>query len=309
MSILLIGAQGQLGSELQAELRDLGPLVATCRSGGATDAIVRSGVDLTVPESIRAVIREVQPRIIVNAAAYTAVDAAESDPTTAYAINETAPGMLADEAARLGALLVHFSTDYVFNGDSTRPWNEEDRIDPVNEYGRSKAAGEAAVRASGAAHLIIRTSWLYGRTGRNFVKTMLQSAARQSEIRVVDDQVGSPTSAHFVARATRHILAQASADAAWFEQFGGTLHVACAGEASWHDFATEIIFEAAELGLLQTRPRVRPVSSSEFAAPARRPRYSRLDTSRLVQRFGLIPPAWDEELRNRLASVYAGQAG
>jgi dTDP-4-dehydrorhamnose reductase len=308
MSILLIGASGQLGSELLVELGELGPLVATVRSSQATAKIARCGVDLAVPDTVSAVIREVRPRIIVNAAAYTAVDAAESDTATAHAINETAPRVLADEAARLGALLVHYSTDYVFNGNSTRPWNEDDPVDPVNAYGRSKAAGEAAIRASGAAHLIIRTSWLYGRTGRNFVKTMLQMAARQNEIAVVNDQVGSPTSTHFVARATRHILAQAVGDARWFEQFGGTLHVACAGETSWHGFATAIFSQVAELGLPLSRPQLRSVATSDLSTVARRPQYSRLDTSKLVRRFGLVPPSWDEELRNHLASIYAAQA-
>ncbi len=309
MSILLIGATGQLGSELLVELGELGPLVATCRSSRASGVIQHCGVDLAVPDSVRRVVREVRPGIIINAAAYTAVDAAETDSATAYAINETAPRVLAEEATRIAATLLHYSTDYVFNGDSTRPWNEADPVDPLNTYGRSKAAGETAIRASGAAHLIIRTSWLYGRTGRNFVKTMLQKAGTPSELAVVSDQVGSPTSANFVARATRHILTQASVDAALFEKLGGTLHLACSGETSWHGFAAAILDLAAESGLVPTRPRIRPVSSAEFSTPACRPQYSRLDCSKWIDNFGLAPPAWDEELRNRLASVYAGLTG
>jgi dTDP-4-dehydrorhamnose reductase len=312
MTTLLIGASGQLGTELLMQLPHQsaawGPVVAACRSPELSKRCGWRTLDLASADSIRALVREVRPQVIVNAAAYTNVDAAEGDAAAAHAVNALGPGILAEEAKRIGAVLLHYSTDYVFGGRSTRPWREDDPIEPLNEYGKSKAAGEAAIRASGARHLILRTSGLYSPYGRNFVKTMFQLAAQRKELTVVNDQTSSPTSARFVATATCGILAHFAAGPDRLAEQEGTFHVACAGETSWYGFATAVFRHAAELGLATPQPLLKAVTSAEFQAAATRPKYSCLDTGKLSRGFGVLPPHWDEELRQRLPEIAAGQS-
>jgi dTDP-4-dehydrorhamnose reductase len=279
MKILLTGAGGQVGSALAPLVRGLGEVRATGRRE----------LDLASADAIRAVVREVRPDVIVNAAAYTAVDQAESDAALAFAVNAAAPGVLAEEAKKLGALLVHYSTDYVFDGEKGAPYLEEDPPRPLSVYGESKLAGERAVRDSGCRHLILRTSWIYSGTGRNFLLTILRRAREGEELRVVDDQLGAPTSAHSVAEATAALLRSAEAH--------GTFHMTAGGETSWHGFAGEI---AACAGL---SPRMTAIRSAEFARPARRPRDSRLDSGKLRSAFGIRLPEWREDLRACLAGM------
>jgi dTDP-4-dehydrorhamnose reductase len=305
LSILLIGANGQLGRELLGALKTHGRIVATIRPGAARPPGYESkSADMIRSEQLRALVREVRPDWIVNAAAYAAVDAAESQREMATAVNAIAPGVLAEEAAESGAALIHYSTDYVFSGVGQRAWREDDPTHPINFYGLSKLAGEEAIRQTGARHLIIRTSWLYGRTGQNFVTKMLQLAAERDELTVVDDQIGAPTSARFVADVTGQIIAQARNDLDLLEARGGTLHVTCAGETSWHGFAGEIFRLATELGLPVKIPRLRAIPSSSFVSPAKRPLNSRLDTRRLFERFSIVPPGWEVEFRTSFRELY-----
>jgi len=244
----------------------------------ATD---RATLDLADPDAIRRAVREAKPGVIVNAAAYTAVDKAESEPGLALRINGEAPGILAAEAARAGALLVHYSTDYVFDGAKDAPYVEDDPTGPVNAYGRSKLEGERAILASGCRHLVLRTSWVYAPRGRNFMLTILRAAREQPELRVVDDQVGAPTSAQAIAGATQALIA---ADA------GGLYHLSAAGRTSWHGFATAIVQGA---GLATP---VLPIPTAQYPTPARRPRNSLLDNARLQEDFGIALPGWRELL-------------
>ncbi len=298
--ILLIGATGQIGGELLRSLRPLGEVVAPCRA----PARGTPALDLSRPDGIRAAVRELRPQLIVNAAAYAAVDQAEAEIARAMVVNGIAPGILAEEALRLGAALVHYSTDYVFDGSGTRAWRENDPTGPLNAYGRSKLAGEVAIRATGAAHLILRTSWVHGVRGVNFVKTMLRLAAERASLKVVDDQIGAPTSAQVVAEVTARILAQAAADfVGWLRERGGLLHLACAGETNWHQFAVEIFRRAQLRGALAAAPDVRPVPSSGYPTAARRPANSRLDCRRLAERFGIVPPDWKTALEQTLEGI------
>lgn len=288
MSILLFGAGGQVGHELRESLASLGAVVA----------LTRSEVDLTDVDALRQVIRARQPDMIVNAAAYTAVDRAEQEPAEAEAINAIAPGVMAEEAGRLQALMVHFSTDYVFNGRSSRPYRETDVPRPLSVYGHTKRAGEEAVTSQNPRHLVLRTGWVVGAHGRNFVKTILRLAAERDELRVVDDQRGAPTSAALLATVTSQLVK------AWRSNAGGEFsyglyHVAPCGETTWFDLARWMVGYAQDHGAsLRVVPdRVVPVSSEEYPALATRPPYSVLDTSRIQQTFGVIPPAWDEGLQ------------
>jgi len=285
--ILLTGPNGQVGWELQRSLVSLGDVVA----------LGREGLDLRNPDEIRAVVREVKPSVIVNAAAYTAVDKAEDEPDLAMTINGAAPGVLAEEAKRFGAAIVHYSTDYVFDGGGDRPWHEDDQPNPLNEYGRSKLAGERAIQAVGVAHLILRTSWVYGLHGNNFVKTMLRLGAEREELSVVDDQVGAPTSARVIADITGQILAQGRGDVAGLlRERGGVVHLSCRGETSWRGFAEAIFRLARERGVPLTVGVVKPVAGKDYPSKAVRPGNSRLDNQRLPQRFSLCPPAWEVAL-------------
>ncbi len=309
MKILLFGARGRLGQELLRTLAPLGETIASAREGdlpaGVSPANWRPA-DLCAPEEIRAVVAAARPDVIVNAAAYTAVEAAEREPQLARAVNAIAPGVLADAAVEIGAGLVHYSTDYVFDGRGDRPWREEDPVGPLNEYGRSKLAGEQAIRHSGAGHLILRTSWLYAVAGQSFAKKMLELATHEREITMVSDQIGAPTSVRFLAEATAQLLAQSAGDtSALFASRGGTLHVACAGETSWFAFAEEIFLQVKQLGLPLASPLLRSVRSDDRPGALPRPLNSRLDTTRLRDRFGVAPPFWDVEFRALFPSLFA----
>ncbi|HSD60625.1 MAG TPA: dTDP-4-dehydrorhamnose reductase [Burkholderiales bacterium] len=302
-SILLTGKDGQVGFELRRALAPLGKLVAP----------ERGELDLADGGSIRSWVREARPAVIVNAGAYTAVDRAESEPELARAVNATAPGILAEEARRLGAVLVHYSTDYVFDGKKAGPYREEDPPAPLSQYGRSKLEGEQAIAAAGCPHLILRTSWVYGARGANFLLTMLRLAREREELRIVDDQVGAPTWSRDIAQATAAILAKisglSSGDAA---EWSGVYHLTAAGQTSWYGFAQAIFREAG--ALIPRIPRLIPVGTADYPLPARRPRNSVLSCAKVQARFGVARPAWQEalsqvmrELRNQGGSDRTGQ--
>ncbi|MGH6885060.1 MAG: dTDP-4-dehydrorhamnose reductase [Geminicoccales bacterium] len=271
MKILLIGASGQVGWELR---RTLAPL-------GEVKGFDRFGLDVADAPVLVATVRALQPEIIVNAAAYTAVDKAESERHQAFAVNATAPRVLAEEAKRIGALLVHYSTDYVFDGGKAAPYVEDDTPHPINVYGESKLAGEQAIAKSGCRHLTLRTSWVYGPRGRNFYLTMLRLAKERPKLEVVDDQVGAPTSSIAIARATATLVEKGAQ---------GLYHVTAAGETSWCGFARAILKGAG----IPTP--VTPIRTEDYPTPAKRPRNSRLDCSRLRADFGTDLASWEEQL-------------
>ena len=281
MRILLTGANGQLGHQLQRWLAPLGSLVAC----------TRADCDLERPDQLREVIRRVAPAIIVNPAAYTAVDRAESEPARAAAVNRDAVVVLAEEAKRIGATIIHYSTDYVFDGSKAGWYGEDDAPAPLGVYGRTKWEGEAALRASGVPHLILRTSWVVGTHGANFARTMLRLATTNETLRVVADQIGAPTSTPLISEVTAALVRRLAAEGADRFPFG-TYHLAAAGETSWHDYAR---FVFAEAGLDPAR--VHPITTAEYPTPARRPANSRLDTTRLRSTFGVALPAWSEGVR------------
>ena len=290
MKILLTGCGGQLGRELKRSLACLGEVVA-CN---------QRQLDLAQADALRAAVRAMAPAVIVNAAAYTAVDKAEAEPVAADAINAVAPGILAEEAKRLGALLIHYSTDYVFDGSRTTAYTEDDSPAPLSAYGRSKLGGEQAIAASGVRHLIFRTSWVYGLHGANFMKTMLRLGREWDELRaplrVVGDQIGAPTWTRHLADATAQILARRDAP-------GGLYHLAAAGETSWHGYAEAIFAEAQAAGLLEQSPVVHRITSADYPLPAARPANSRLDCSRFQRDFGLALPDWRTGLTDCLADA------
>jgi len=284
---------------------------------GEVVAFGRDQLDLSNPSDIRRTIREVKPQLIVNAAAYTAVDQAEIDQTTAQAVNALAPGLLAEEAKRIGAFLVHYSTDYVFDGTKKAPYDEIDSVNPINVYGKTKFAGEQAIRGSGASHLIFRTSWLYATRGRNFLLTILRLATEKKELRIVSDQVGAPTCASDVAAATIKILTsicERNNLGFGFSEVSGTYHISAAGQTTWYDFAKTILekagaishdlvwLAAATQGRELIARRVIPMSTEEFRSPARRPVYSVLSNSRLIQTFGVALTDWRTQLHCCFAS-------
>lgn len=289
MKLLLLGGNGQVGRELRRSLAPLGELVVATRDGKDADA----AADFDAPASLAAVIAQVAPDVVVNAAAYTAVDKAEGDIEAAFRANAEAPAAIADACAASGALLVHYSTDYVFDGGASQPYREDDATAPLGVYGASKLAGEDAIRASGARHVILRTAWVYASHGRNFLLTMLRLANERDELRVVADQVGAPTSAAWIADATADLILHGVTEA-------GTWHLVAAGQTSWHGFASAIMEDAHALGLLARMPRVVPIATAEFPTPAKRPAYSVLDTTQLREDFGIVPPAWRESLRATL---------
>lgn len=298
--ILLIGVNGQLGWELQRSLRPLGPLLCTAR-GVAPGA---QTLDLAKLDGLRQLIRTVQPRLIVNAAAYTLVDQAEREPDQAQTVNGVAPGVIQEEARRLGIAAVHYSTDYVFDGGGDRPWTEADPPHPLNVYGSTKLAGERAVAEAGGDFWILRTSWIYGVHGANFVKKMLQLAGERRELRIVADQIGAPTSARYLADVTAQLLAQSRGDfAGWAATHGGAYHVCCRGETSWHGFAERIIARARAVGATLAVERIEPIPSSEFPTPARRPLNSRLSCERLRREFKLTAPSWEDALEDALPDM------
>jgi dTDP-4-dehydrorhamnose reductase len=295
MKLLLLGKDGQVGWELQRALAPLGHLVA----------YGRHEIDLLNIEALRAAIRREAPDVVVNAAAYTAVDAAESDAATATAINATAVHAMAQEAAELGAWLVHYSTDYVFDGTKPGPYVENDTIGAQNVYGRTKAEGEQAIRASGCRHLILRTSWVYAARGANFAKTMLRLASQRDELRVVADQTGAPTSAALIADVTALCLYRLGCDAKLADTASGTYHLAAHQHTTWHGYAQFVITRAIELGvpLRATAQSVHPISTQDYPVPAVRPANSRLDTHKLRSTFGIVLPHWQYHVARLVAEI------
>lgn len=288
--ILLTGANGQVGEELKHTLTALGDVIA----------IDRSQWDLANPESIRPLVQETRPEFIVNAAAYTAVDKAESEVDLANLINGTAPRVLAEEAEKLGAKLLHISTDYVFDGNSSHPYLDTDRTNPLGAYGKSKLLGEVAVRAACRHHMIIRTAWVYGAQGKgNFVKTMLRIGAQREELRVVTDQIGAPTWAKDLACAIAQLLPRLTLDTA------GTYHYTNSGVCSWYDFAVAIFEEAKLLNFPLAVKHVVPITTEEYPTPARRPAFSVLALQKTSTLLGNHPPHWRDSLRKMLAELSA----
>jgi len=301
--ILLLGKTGQVGWELQRALAPLGELVALGRTPGAGEP----AADFAQPERLAALVRELRPSMIVNAVAHTAVDKAESEPELAETINAAAPAALAREAATLGAWLLHYSTDYVFDGSGNTPWREDAPTGPLSAYGRSKLAGEQAIRASGCRHLILRTSWVYAARGGNFAKTMLKLAQQREQLSVVADQHGAPTGAELLADIAAHTLRTALQR----EDVSGTYHAAASGETTWHGYASHVIARARAAGVpvKVAQEAIAAVPSSAFPTPARRPLNSRLDCSRLQDTFGLKMPAWQTGVDRMLAEVWGGTQG
>lgn len=287
LKILLLGCKGQVGWELQRSLSVLGEVVAL----GSAPATSTDGLcgDLGDLDGLGRTVRRVAPDIIVNAAAYTAVDRAETEPERAHAINALAPGVLALEAQRLGAWLVHYSTDYVFDGSGSTPWKEDDRCAPLSVYGSTKRAGELVVAAC-AKHLILRTSWVYAARGGNFAKTMLRLAAERESLTVIDDQIGAPTSAELLADVTAHALRAAMAQ----PELAGTYHCAADGQTSWRGYAQFVLTQARAMGaVLKAGPeQVQATSTALYPTPAQRPLNSRLDTEKLRSAFSLHLPLW-----------------
>ncbi len=302
--ILLVGANGQVGRELRRSLQALGEVVAATRDGQLDDGGEGQVADLSDPMGLGALVAELAPDAVVNAAAYTAVDKAESDAIAAYAANAEAPAALARACAVAGIPFVHYSTDYVFDGKAAQPYRVDAATAPLGVYGASKLAGEVAVRAAGGQHLIFRTAWVYAAHGRNFMRTMLRLGAERDQLRVVADQVGSPTPAGLVADVTAAALARAMPDG----QVSGTWHLVATGWTSWHGFAEAIFAQAVDAGLLPRAPRVIPIASSEYPTPARRPAYSCLDTSGLVRDFQVELPEWRAALRSVIDRLAVGDA-
>ncbi len=286
MKILLTGRSGQLGWEL---LRTFAPL-------GEVLAPDRTQLDLARPDQIATLVRSSRPDVIVNAAAYTAVDLAESEPDRAHLINATAPGLLAEEARRCGALFVHYSTDYVFDGTKREPYVEDDTPNPINTYGRSKLAGENAIRSAGCPYLIFRTSWVYAARGKNFFLTMRRLLRERAPLSVVSDQFGAPTSASALADATALILHKR---AGVLGDARGVYHATASGSTSWHGFASEI----ARLEGFDAAARIRPIPSSEYPTAARRPANSRLSNAKLLEDFGVALPGWEGSLQACLETL------
>lgn len=292
-TILLLGKDGQLGWQLQRSLAPHGRLVACGRQQ----------CDLSEPERIRSLIRALKPAVIVNAMAYTAVDKAESEPELAMRINAMAPGVLAEEAAAVDALLIHYSTDYVFDGGKSSPYVESDATGPQGVYGRSKLAGEEAIRAVAGRSLIFRTSWVFGEWGGNFVKTILRLGRERDALNVVADQVGAPTSAALIAAVTSIVLTRTGCGRQLAAGENRLYHLASADPVSWHEFSRSIVDIAGRLpGFdLKLKPEaIRPISTVEYPTPARRPANSRLDCSRLERDFDLLLPGWQPELERVL---------
>jgi len=286
MKILLAGGSGQLAQELQQILLSSGEVIA----------VDRTRIDLSQPESIRQAMAQIQPDLVVNAAAYTAVDKAENEPELAHAVNGIAPGIFAEECAKLRATLIHFSTDYVFDGSRGSAYLETDITNPLGTYGKSKLAGEEAIKNAVNRHIIIRTAWVYGNGGKgNFVKTMLRLGKEREEIRVVADQIGSPTWTGDLAAAVSQIIPQIK------PEIFGTYQYTNSGVCSWYDFAIAIFEEAEKLGFPLKVQRVIPITTAEYPTPAKRPAFSVLSTVKISALLGTYPPHWRQGLRQMLA--------
>lgn len=311
LRILLIGKNGQVGGDLQSYLPPLGKVIAPGREE----------LDLADPEAIRRTLRGLRPQLIVNAAGYTAVDEAETEPEKAQAVNATAPAVMAEEAKKIGATLVHYSTDYVFDGRKTTPYEESDEPNPINLYGKTKLAGERAIHDAGVPYLILRTSWIYATRGKNFLLTVLRLASQKEELRVVDDQIGSPTWSRMVAVATAQILARVCSpelDPPRLRELSGIYHLTAAGETSWCGFTRAILeecsdptrlgpwFKAATDGRPLLVQRVVPILACDYQAPARRPAYSVLSSAKLLRTFGVQLPDWRAQLQLALQNANAG---
>jgi len=288
VTTLVFGGNGQVGQELLRTLQSQGPLLATTRSGELSDGTPCEQADFDAPESLVALLDRLRPARVINAAAYTAVDRAEQERPAAFRANAESPAVIARWCARHGVPFVHYSTDYVFDGQGASPYPVDARTAPLGVYGESKLAGEQAVRASGARHLIFRTAWVYASHGHNFLRTMLRAGADRDELKVVADQVGTPTPAALIAEVTARALELDDGVRS------GTWHLTAAGQTSWHGFAEEIFRQAAALELLERVPKVLPISTAEYPTPARRPAYSCLDTTTLRADFDVILPAWQE---------------
>jgi len=303
--ILLTGKNGQVGHDLQHFLPALGEVVA----------FDRQGLDLSKPAKIREVIRRIQPSIIVNAAAYTAVDRAENEESLAHAVNAEAPAIMSEEAKKIGAVVVHYSTDYVFDGTKTTPYQENDPTNPLNVYGRTKLGGEQAIRSSGVNHLIFRTAWVYATRGKNFLLTILRLATQREELRIVGDQIGAPSWSRGIASSTMRVLQQllqkTNNSQGWDKNLSGTYHMTAAGETNWFEFTTAILEHASKEGSqpaewitaatsgnpLLTR-RVLPIKTAEYPTPAKRPAYSVLSNSLLQTVFGIKLSDWKTQLNS-----------
>ncbi len=304
MKILLLGKNGQVGWDLQQTLQPLAEVIA----------LDRGGLDLADQDAIRRQVREHAPEIIVNAAAYTAVDRAETEPDLALAVNGVAPGVLAEEALRRGALLIHYSTDYVFDGASAAPYSEEDLPNPINAYGRTKLAGERAIASVGGKYLIFRTSWVYSHRGSNFLLKILQLAKDKDQLTVVADQFGAPTSSRGIARATAEVLLKLRKGEANLGPAGsvgessGIYNLTASGKTSWHGFAQAILAEAHAREWVGIRPslRIEPVTTAQYSTPARRPQNSVLDNRKIKEVFGARIGPWDKGLREVMGLVQAG---
>jgi dTDP-4-dehydrorhamnose reductase len=297
MKILLLGKNGQVGWELQRSLAPLGEVLALDRHSTAWCG------DLSQPERLAQTVRSWRPDVIVNAAAHTAVDKAESEPDLARCLNATAPAALALAAAEVGAWLLHYSTDYVFNGQGNTPWQETDATGPLSVYGQTKLEGEQAVVASGCKHLIFRTSWVYGARGGNFARTMLRLAGERERLTVIDNQHGAPTGADLIADVTAHAIRQVMQPQA--ASLAGIYHLVAGGETTWHGYARHVIAQARliqpQLALKVTD--IAPVPTSAFPTPAQRPLNSRLNTLKLQQAFGLVLPPWQQGVDRMLAEI------
>jgi dTDP-4-dehydrorhamnose reductase len=299
MKILLLGKNGQLGWELQRSLAPLGELVALGRH--STDFCG----DLSNLPGLIETVQTVRPDLIVNAAAHTAVDKAESEPELARLINASAPGVLAQQAQKLGAWLVHYSTDYVFNGSGSQPWQETDTPAPLNVYGQSKLEGEQLIAAHSSRHLIFRTSWVYAARGSNFAKTMLRLAQEREHLTVIDDQWGAPTGAELLADVTAHAIRQVRQGSQDADRYSGIYHLAASGETTWNGYAKHVLAQAqrAPAAIKIIAKEVAPVPTSAFPTPARRPHNSRLNSAKLLSTFGLILPPWQQGVDRMLAEV------
>lgn len=292
MRMLILGGSGQVGWELQRSLAPLGEVIVASRAA----------LDLCDPEGVGRVLEASRPDIIVNAAAYTGVDAAETEPERADAVNHKSVALLADEAARRGCRLVHYSSDYVFDGSGTAPFAETDATGPLNVYGRSKLAGDLAIAASGCRYFILRTCWVHAPRGSNFVRTILRLAQERDNLGVVADQHGAPTSAELIADVTAQLLARAGVD-----EPSGTYHLAAAGETSWHEVAQAVVTEARRCGAVLTLApeAIEPIASADFPTRARRPLNSRLDTTRLRTGFDITLPDWRQGVGRSVAELVA----
>ena len=288
--VLILGAQGQLGVELQR----------TFLSAGDVTALGRDKCDLSKPETIREAMADVRPEFVLNAAAYTAVDRAESELELAMRVNGEAAGVLAEEARKLNALLIHYSTDYVFDGSKAEPWIEDDEPNPINAYGASKLTGERNIEQVGGRHLIFRTSWVYSPHGQNFLRTMLRLGQERDKLRVVNDQIGAPTTAAELAMGTRVVIDRLDADnSLQGEDWSGIYHMTCAGETSWYGFAKEI-FNKAVPPEHKAWPEVVGIPDTEYPTPAKRPKNSVLANAKLQARFGVMLSPWEDALGRTL---------